>query len=65
MNWAKWIKIYSNTSNENASLVQFVSLVTTYKALKYSSWFAEFILAIYQKSFQYKKYISCIVGKDE
>lgn len=56
MNWAKWIKIYSNISNKNANFIQFLSLVTTYKALKYSAWFGGFILAIYENSFQWEKY---------
>lgn len=64
MNWDKGIKIYSNTSHENSTLVQILSLVTTCKASKYSSWFWGFILAIHQKSFLCKS-ISCIMRKDE
>lgn len=63
MNWAKRIKIYSNTSNENASLVHCLSLITTYKALKYSAWFWGVILAIHQKSFQCKKLFNVLWGR--
>lgn len=36
MNWNKGIKIHSNILNENSTLAQILSLVTTSKASQYS-----------------------------
>lgn len=55
ISWDKGIKIYSNTSNENLTLVQIPSLVTTCKASKYSTGFWGVYFSYSPKTFSVQK----------